>query len=147
MSDTKVTALPAATELSGSESFHVVQAGESRRATAAQLARLASGNAGVSITTKSASATLSLTDGAWLEMDVATANSLTIPPNSSVAFPVGTVRNVHQRGVGQTTIVAGAGVIVRTDETLKLRKQWATAVLVKRGADEWVLAGSLEAAS
>ncbi len=146
MSDTKVTALPAATELSGSEIIYVVQGGESRRATSAQLAGLASGSAGVTITTKSASATLSLTDGGWLEMDVATANSLTIPPNSSVAFPIGTVRNVHQRGAGQTTIVAGAGVIVRTDETLKLRKQWATAVLVKRGTDEWILAGSLEPA-
>jgi hypothetical protein len=101
---------------------------------------------GVAVTTKTASATLALSDGDWIEMDVATANNLTVPPNSSVAFPVGTVRNVNQRGAGQTTIVAGAGVTVRTDETLKLRKQWATAVLVKRAADEWVLAGSLEAA-
>lgn len=146
MSDAKVSALPVATELTGSEIVNVVQGGESRRATSAQLAGLASGSAGVTITTKSASATLSLTDGAWLEMDVATANSLTVPPNSSVAFPIGTVRNVHQRGAGQTTIVAGAGVTVRSDETLRLRRQWATAVLVKRGADEWILAGSLEAA-
>ena len=77
---------------------------------------------------------------------VATANTLTVPPNSTVAFEVGTVINVHQRGAGQTTIVQGVGVTVRTDETLKLRKQWATAVLIKRGTDEWVLAGSLEAA-
>lgn len=105
----------------------------------------------VAIVTKSSSATLALADApagrdAWVEMDVASANNLTVPPSSSVAFELGTVINVHQRGAGQTTIVAGVGVTVRTDETLKLRKQWATAVLVKRGADEWVLAGSLEAA-
>ncbi len=105
----------------------------------------------LAIVTKTASATLALTDplsgrDALVEMDVATANTLTVPPNSTVAFEVGTVINVHQRGAGQTTIVQGVGVTVRTDETLKLRKQWATAVLIKRGADEWVLAGSLEAA-
>jgi hypothetical protein len=102
--------------------------------------------AGVTVTTKTASATLALADGDWIEMDVATANTLTVPPNSTVAFPIGTVRNINQRGAGQTTIVAGSGVTIRTDETLKLRKQWATAVLVKRATNEWVLAGSLEAA-
>jgi hypothetical protein len=105
----------------------------------------------LAIVTKTASATLALTDAlsgrdAMVEMDVATANTLTVPPNGTVAFEIGTVINVHQRGAGQTTIVQGAGVTVRTDETLKLRKQWATAVLIKRGTDEWVLAGSLEAA-
>ncbi|MEX5405080.1 hypothetical protein VPH47_12560 [Stenotrophomonas sp. WED208] len=105
----------------------------------------------LAIVTKTASATLALTDAlsgrdALVEMDVATANTLTVPPNGAIAFEIGTVINVHQRGAGQTTIVQGAGVTVRTDETLKLRKQWATAVLIKRGTDEWVLAGSLEAA-
>lgn len=109
-------------------------------------AAVAGGATGVTITTKTASATLALTDGDWIEMDVATANTLTVPPNSTAAFPIGAVRNINQRGAGQTTIVAGSGVTIRTDETLKLRKQWATAVLVKRGTNEWVLAGSLEAA-
>lgn len=109
-------------------------------------AAVTGGATGVTVTTKSASATLALADGDWVEMDVATGNTLTVPPNSAVAFPIGTVRNIHQRGAGQTTIVAGSGVTILTDETLKLRKRYATAVLVKRATNEWVLAGSLEAA-
>lgn len=136
----------AASSLAAADTLMIVQGGADKRATMAQVAAFAALNGGVTVTTKTASATLALSDGDWIEMDVATANNLTVPPNSSVAFPVGTVRNINQRGAGQTTIVAGAGVTVRTDETLKLRKQWATAVLVKRATDEWVLAGSLEAA-
>jgi hypothetical protein len=136
----------AAATVSGADLCQIVQGGVDKKATLAQIAALATTGSGVTITTKTASATLALADGDWIEMDVATANTLTVPPNSTVAFPIGAVRNINQRGAGQTTVVAGAGVTIRTDETLKLRKQWATAVLVKRATDEWVLAGSLEAA-
>lgn len=79
-------------------------------------------------------------------MDNASANTLTVPPNSSVAFPVGTRVDLGQDGAGQTTIVAGSGVTIRTPETLKLRKQWAKASLIKRATDTWDLEGNLEAA-
>lgn len=76
----------------------------------------------------------------------AAANTLTVPPNSSVAFPVGTRIDLGQDAAGQTTIAAGAGVTIRTPETLKLRKQWAKATLIKRATDTWDLEGNLEAA-
>ena len=79
-------------------------------------------------------------------MDNAVANTLTVPPNSSVAFPVGTRIDVSQDGAGQTTIASGTGVTIRTPETLKLRKQWAKATLIKRATDTWDLEGNLEAA-
>lgn len=91
--------------------------------------------------------TLVLSDAfTMVAMDNATANTLTVPPSSSVAFPVGTRIDLSQDGVGQTTIVAGAGVTIRTPETLKIRKQWGKATLIKRAADTWDLEGNLEAA-
>lgn len=79
-------------------------------------------------------------------MNNAAANTLTVPPNSAVAFPIGTRIDLGQDGAGQTTVAAGAGVTIRTPETLRLRKQWAKATLIKRLADSWDLEGNLSAA-
>lgn len=85
--------------------------------------------------------------GRAVEMNVATANTVTVPPNSSVAFPVGAVVEVCQVGAGQTTIVAGAGVTIQTPQTLVLVGQWSTVSLRQRAVDVWVLAGDVEAAA
>jgi hypothetical protein len=99
------------------------------------------------VKTETASYTLVLADGGkWVRMSVASANDLTVPPNSSVAFPVGTEVHIENAGAGQTTVVAGSGVTVRTPETLKLAAQYAVATLKQVATDEWVLAGYLEAA-
>lgn len=96
---------------------------------------------------QAASYTLVLDDaGKAVEMDVASANTVTVPPNSAVAFPVGTVVEVCQVGAGQTTVVAGSGVTIRTPATLILTGQWSTVSLRKRGTDDWLLAGDVEAA-
>lgn len=102
----------------------------------------------IPVSVETASYTLVLGDaGSTVEMDVASANDLTVPPNSSVAFPVGTVIEVSQVGAGQTTVVAGSGVTIRTPETLVLTGQWSTVSLRKRATDEWVLAGDVEASA
>lgn len=94
-----------------------------------------------------ASYTLVLADAFKLvAMNNAAANTLTVPPNSAVAFPIGTRIDVGQDGAGPTSAVAGAGVTIRSPQTLKLRKQWAKATLIKRGTDTWDLEGNLEAA-
>lgn len=94
---------------------------------------------------QTASYTLVLADqGYAIEMNVATANNLTVPPNSSVAFPVGAILEVGQYGAGQTTIVAGAGVTIRSaGGKLKLTSQYSTATLRKVATDEWWAAGDL----
>ena len=76
--------------------------------------------------------------------DNAAANNTTVPPNSSVSFSVGTQITVRQKGVGQSSIVAGAGVTINTPETLKVEKQHAMVTLIKEDTDEWTLAGQLE---
>lgn len=80
-------------------------------------------------------------------MNKATAVSVEVPPASSVAFGIGTSVVVAQLGAGQVTVVAGVGVTIRTPETLKLRKQYAQAALVKIDTDLWLLEGNLEAAA
>ncbi|WP_336800482.1 hypothetical protein [Kaistia sp. MMO-174] len=87
-----------------------------------------------------ASATAILADaGMVVLMNSASANTYTVPPNSSVAFKVGTYINLAQSGLGQTTIVAGSGVTVQNKYGLKLTGQWAGGQLVKIGTDEWLL--------
>ncbi len=96
-------------------------------------------------TTQTASYTLVLGDaGTCVEMNVGSANNLTIPPNSSVAFPVDTVLEIFQLGAGQTTIAAGAGVTRRSDGAkVKIAGQYGTVSLRQRAIDEWVLSGDL----
>ena len=95
---------------------------------------------------QAASYTLVLADsGKMIEMGNASANTLTIPPNSSVAFPVGTTLTVLQTLAGQCTITAGAGVTVNGTPGLKLRTQWSSATLIKRATDTWVALGDMVA--
>jgi hypothetical protein len=89
--------------------------------------------------------TLLLTDvNKIVEMSAGGANTLTVPPNSSVAFPIGSTVTIGQYGAGQTTIAAGAGVTLRANNgNLKLAGQYAVAGLIKRATDEWWVAGNL----
>jgi hypothetical protein len=95
---------------------------------------------------QTASYTLVLGDkGKLVEMNVATANNLTVPLNSSVAYPTGTQINILQTGAGQTTVVATGGVTINATPGLKLRAQWSSATLIKRATDTWVLVGDISA--
>lgn len=100
----------------------------------------------VSATTQSGTSyTLVLADGGTaVEFTSASAVTLTVPPNSSVAFPVGTVIELLQYGAGVLTVAAGAGVTIRSaNNLLSARTQYSTLSLRKRATDEWVLAGDL----
>lgn len=81
--------------------------------------------------------------GKIVEMNSASANNVTIPPNSSVAYDIGAQIIVLQTGVGQTTLVAGDGVTVDGSPGLKLRGQFSAATLVKRATNTWVAIGDL----
>jgi hypothetical protein len=96
---------------------------------------------------QTASYTLVLSDADKLvEMNVATANDLTIPLNSSVAFATGTQILLAQYGAGQTTVVATSGVTIRSNGgKLKLNVQYSGATLIKIDTDEWYLFGDIVA--
>ena len=99
-----------------------------------------------SFNTKTTSYTPVLSDeGNIIEMDSASANSVTIPPNSSVAFTIGSAIDVFQKGTGQTTIVAGAGVTILNTPGLKFRDRYSMATLIKRDTNTWIVSGDLTA--
>jgi hypothetical protein len=95
--------------------------------------------------TQTDSYTLVLTDaGKIIVMNRATANTLTVPPNSSVAFGTNTRIDLLQYGAGQTTVAAGAGVtIYSSGSKLKLTGQYSGASLWKQGTNTWVLIGDI----
>lgn len=85
--------------------------------------------------------TLVLTDAdkKCVETNQAIANTVTVPLNSSVAFPIGTTIEVSQYGAGLTSIVATGGVTIRTLTNLNLPGQYGAVGLEKVGTDEWYL--------
>jgi hypothetical protein len=99
------------------------------------------------ITQKSESYTLSTLDHRddLIEMGSSSALTLTIPLNSSIAYPVGTSLDILQTGAGQVTIAGDSGVTVNATPGLKLRTQWSSATLLKRAEDTWVVYGDLTA--
>ena len=80
-----------------------------------------------------------------VEISKASATTLTIPTNSSVAYPVGTTIDIIQTGSGQVTIAGAGGVTVNATPGLKLRTQWSSATLLKRAENTWLVYGDLTA--
>jgi hypothetical protein len=80
-----------------------------------------------------------------IEISNASATTLTIPANASVAYPVGTTIDIIQTGTGQVTIANAAGVTVNATPGLKLRTQWSSATLLKRATNTWLVYGDLTA--
>lgn len=81
-------------------------------------------------------------------MNDSASNAFTIPPNSSVAFPLGTViplQNWH--ATGTTTVVEGSGVTLRRGDgtagtgTRTLGFNGAMAAITKTGTNEWYITG------
>lgn len=82
--------------------------------------------------------------GKRVERSNAAANTTTIPLNSSVAFPVGTVVEISMTGAGQASVVATGGVTLNSEASMvKLAAQWTSARLLKTATDTWVLEGAL----
>jgi len=96
---------------------------------------------------QTASYTLAIADrGKLVEMNVAIANNLTIPLDSTVSFPIGTQLEVAQYGAGQTTIVGAVGVTIRSASgNLKIASQYVAVSLIKIATNEWYVFGQLSA--
>jgi hypothetical protein len=82
-------------------------------------------------------------------MNVASANDFLIPTNASVAFPIGSVINVIQTGVGKTTIkaVTSGTTTVSSTATVsaapELREQFSAASCIKVATDTWYIVGDI----
>jgi hypothetical protein len=100
------------------------------------------------IVTYTASTTLTKVDSSKLViMDVASSNNVTVPPNSSVAFPIGTQVYIYQKGLGQTTIVAGVGVTVLANNGVlamgSAGEELITGKLTKTDINTWLFENNI----
>lgn len=80
-----------------------------------------------------------------VELSNTSAITVTVPLNSSVAYPVGSQIMLLQTNTGQVTVAGAGGVTVNSNPGLKLRAQWSSATLIKRATDTWVLVGDTTA--
>lgn len=92
----------------------------------------------------SAAYTLALGDANTdIDANSASGITITVPANSSVAYPVGTRIQITQVGAGQVSISPAAGVTVNTARSFTTRAQYSVIELRKRATDSWVLSGDL----
>lgn len=90
--------------------------------------------------------TLTLADAnKFITLTNASAITLTVPNNSSVAYPTGTRISFAQLGTGQVTVVAAGGVTVSSDPGLKIAARYGGAELIKLATNTWLLVGRLSA--
>jgi hypothetical protein len=89
--------------------------------------------------------TLALTDqGKILPFNTTSTGTVTIPLNSSVAFPTGSFVNFIQTGTGPILVTGASGVSVQSEGSkLKLKGQYAVAGALKTDTDTWVAFGNL----
>ncbi len=103
--------------------------------------------ADATIDEKSASYTLALTDkNKFIKMSVtSTANTVTVPTNASVAFPVGSQIHIIQYGTGKTQVIPSGTVTIYATPGAYLRAQYSSATLLKCDTNIWMLMGDLSA--
>jgi hypothetical protein len=91
--------------------------------------------------------TLALTDqGKVLPFSTTSTGTITIPLNSSVAFPTGSVVNFIQTGTGPILMTGASGVTIQSENSkLKLKAQYAVAGVLKTDTNTWVAFGNLGA--
>jgi len=90
--------------------------------------------------------TLALTDqNDMVPMDNAAANTVTIPAEASIDFPIGSVITVMQKGAGATTISADVGVTLNgiLGGSGAVSAQWKETKLYKAAADTWYATGDI----
>lgn len=72
------------------------------------------------------------------------AATFTVPPNATTAFPIGGYLGFFQKGSGQLTIAAGAGVTIYSElGRLKTFTQYSSGCLQKLDTNVWLLTGSM----
>lgn len=106
-----------------------------------------SGGLGSPVTTQSGTSYTAVLGDAntYIQFTNGSPITFTIPLNSSVAFPVGTVIEIEQNGAGALTVapVSGSVTINSRGADLVLAGQYAVAALKKVATDTWTLTGDL----
>jgi hypothetical protein len=104
-------------------------------------------NLGINAQTGTTYTTVLADNGKLVTLTNASAIAVTIPLNSSVAYPVGAQINMAQLGAGQVTVSGAGGVTVvstgATAATPKTRAQYSTLTAVQTSTDNWLVMGDV----
>lgn len=96
-----------------------------------------------SVTVSGTSKTLAISDANTIQdCSNASGQNITIPPNSSVAFPVGTVILFLQSGAGTVTAIGGSGVTVNGISSTTA--QYSTFAVKKEATNTWEGIGTVQ---
>ena len=95
----------------------------------------------------SGNVTLALTDsGKHYYSTTSATETITIPPNSSVAFETGTAIMVINKGTGTVSVARGSGVALylagNATSANRSVSSYGMATIIKTGTDEWFISGS-----
>jgi hypothetical protein len=86
-------------------------------------------------------------NGKLVTLNNASAITVTVPLNSSVAYATGAIINIQQIGAGQVTIQGASGVTItstgETATTPKTRVQYSAASIIKTNTDSWTVIGDI----
>jgi hypothetical protein len=104
-------------------------------------------NLGVNAQTGTTYTTVLDDNGKLITLSNASSIALTIPLNSSIAYPVGAQLNLARLGAGTVTIAGASGVTVvstsATASTPGLRIQYSTATAIQTSINNWLVVGDL----
>jgi len=82
-----------------------------------------------------------------ITLNNASSITVTLPPNSSVAYAVGSKIDFIQKGAGQVVFAQGSGVTIRSvgasATAPKLRQQYSAATAWYEGSDIWYIVGDI----
>ena len=140
----KISALSAASALTGTEEVAILQAGATVAATAQNIANLASTGLTVNTTAATSYAYAIGDAGTWRQFTAGSAITATIPSNASVPFPIGATILNEQVGAGVIAFTPAGGVTLNSNGG-KVHSNGLSAVasLVKTGTNTWNLSGNL----
>jgi hypothetical protein len=104
-------------------------------------------NLGINAQTGTTYTTVLTDNGKLITQTNASPITTTIPPFSSVAYPVGAQLNFVQYGVGKVTFAEGVGVTISstgaTATAPELRAQYSSATAICVAQDDWLIAGDI----
>ena len=104
-------------------------------------------NLGVNAQTGTTYTTVLSDSGSVVTLANASAVAVTIPPYSSVAYPIGAQISLTQYGAGQVTVSGGSGVTINstgaTATAPKLRVQYSTATAIQTSTNTWLVVGDI----
>ena len=104
-------------------------------------------NLGINAQTGTTYTTVLADNGKLITQTNASPITTTIPPFSSVAYPVGAQLNFVQYGAGKVTFAQGAGVTISSTGAIatapELRAQYSSATAICVAQDDWLIAGDI----